>query len=42
MKTNYKNPAAAEWYRSMASDPADFPFYFKYNGKEYCGFKNLT
>lgn len=42
MKQRYKNPASTEWYRTMAKDPADFPFRFTYDGSEHRGFTGLT
>ena len=42
MKQCYRNPAATEWYRDMAKDPADFPFLFTYGGTDYEGFGALT
>ena len=38
MNTNYRNPQADAWYRSVIDNPASFPFSFTYDGNSYTGF----
>ena len=38
MNTNYRNPQADAWYRSVIDNPASFPFSFSYDGNSYTGF----